>query len=175
MKRRNYFIISCLMLIAPATVQAQFDKGLNYKIETSATVSGGHNTPFWLVANKHGLSSIRKNNAYLDAGIFRDLEKDKKFSYAFGLEMVGASRFTSKFFIQQAYVDLRYRGMEISVGSKERGNEMKNDQLSSGSMTFYQCPSHPAGSDFNSRIYTFSMDQTLVAYKGTRGLWNVYG
>ncbi len=34
----------------------------------------------------------------------------------FGLEMVGASRFTSKFFIQQAYVDLRYRGMEISVG-----------------------------------------------------------
>lgn len=60
MKRRNYFIISCLMLIAPATVQAQFDKGLNYKIETSATVSGGHNTPFWLVANKHGLSSIRK-------------------------------------------------------------------------------------------------------------------
>ena len=106
--------------MAPAAVQAQFDKGLNYKIETSATVSGGHNTPFWLVANKHGLSSIRKNNAYLDAGIFRDLEKDKKFSYAFGLEMVGASRFTSKFFIQQAYVDLRYRGMEISVGSKER-------------------------------------------------------
>ena len=136
MKRRNYFIFSCLMLMAPAAVQAQFDKGLNYKIETSATVSGGHNTPFWLVANKHGLSSIRKNNAYLDAGIFRDLEKDKKFSYAFGLEMVGASRFTSKFFIQQAYVDLRYRGMEISVGSKERGNEMKNDQLSSGSMTF---------------------------------------
>lgn len=136
MKRRNYFIFSCLMPMAPAAVQAQFDKGLNYKIETSATVSGGHNTPFWLVANKHGLSSIRKNNAYLDAGIFRDLEKDKKFSYAFGLEMVGASRFTSKFFIQQAYVDLRYRGMEISVGSKERGNEMKNDQLSSGSMTF---------------------------------------
>ena len=63
--------------MAPAAVQAQFDKGLNYKIETSATVSGGHNTPFWLVANKHGLSSIRKNNAYLDAGIFRDLEKDK--------------------------------------------------------------------------------------------------
>ena len=45
------------MLMAPAAVQAQFDKGLNYKIETSATVSGGHNTPFWLVANKHGLSS----------------------------------------------------------------------------------------------------------------------
>ncbi len=46
MKRRNYFIFSCLMLMAPAAVQAQFDKGLNYKIETSATVSGGHNTPF---------------------------------------------------------------------------------------------------------------------------------
>lgn len=129
-------IISCLMLIVPVSLQAQFEKGLNYKIETSATVSGGENTPFWLVANKYGLSSIRKNNAYLDAGIFRDMEKDKKFSYAFGLELVGASRFTSEFFVQQAYADVRYSWLQLSVGSKERGNEMKNDQLSSGGMTF---------------------------------------
>lgn len=124
------------MLTAPVGVHAQFDKGLNYKIETSATLSGGEHTPFWLVANKHGLSSIRKNNAYLDAGIFRDMEKDKDFSYALGLEMVGASRFTSKFFIQQAYADVRYRWLQLSIGSKERGSELKNDLLSSGGMTF---------------------------------------
>lgn len=123
-------------MAAPVGMQAQFDKGLNYKIETSATLSGGEHTPFWLVANKHGLSSIRKNNAYLDAGIFRDMEKDKDFSYALGLEMVGAGRFTSKFFIQQAYADVRYRWLQLSVGSKERGSELKNDLLSSGGMTF---------------------------------------
>lgn len=120
----------------PLGMQAQFDKGLNYKIETGATLSGGEHTPFWLVANKHGLSSIHKNNAYLDAGIFRDMEKDKDFSYALGLEMVGASRFTSKFFIQQAYADVRYRWLQLSIGSKERGSELKNDLLSSGGMTF---------------------------------------
>lgn len=124
------------MLIASADIQAQFDKGLNYKIEAGATLSGGEHTPFWLVANKHGLSSIRKNNAYLDAGIFRDMEKDKDFSYALGLEMAGASRFTSKFFIQQAYADVRYRWLQLSIGSKERGSELKNDELSSGGMTF---------------------------------------
>lgn len=122
--------------MVPLGMQAQFDKGLNYKIETGATLSGGEHTPFWLVANKHGLSSIRKNNAYLDAGIFRDMEKDKDFSYALGLEMVGASRFTSKFFIQQAYADVRYRWLQLSIGSKERGSELKNDLLSSGGMTF---------------------------------------
>lgn len=136
MRFKNYIIISFMLMAPVTTMQAQFDKGLHYQIETSATLSGGEHTPFWLVANKHGLSSIRKNNAYLDAGIFRDLEKDKDFSYGFGLEMVGASRFTSKFFIQQAYADLRYHWLELSIGSKERGSELKNDQLSSGGMTF---------------------------------------
>lgn len=132
---KNYFLVGLMMLFSVGT-QAQIEKGLSYNVEAGATLSRGANTPFWLVANKHGLSSIQKNNAYLSAGIFRELEKDKKFTYGFGLEMAVMEHFTSRYVVQQAYADVRYRFWELSVGSKERGSELKNDALSTGGMTF---------------------------------------
>ncbi|MEG0647438.1 MAG: hypothetical protein RR471_09715, partial [Bacteroides sp.] len=80
---RNYLI--GLMLLVPFCVKAQFSKGLNYTTETGITLSSGSQTPFWLTANKHGLSSLEKNNAYLLAGIFRNPDVEKKFTYGFGL------------------------------------------------------------------------------------------
>lgn len=136
MRINRSYILAGLVTLLPICMQAQIDKGLNYSVEAGATVSNGSHTPFWLTANKYGLSSVRKNNAYLAAGIFRDIEKDKTFSYAFGLEMAALERFTSKFVIQQAYADVRYRFLELSIGTKERGSELKNDALSTGGMTF---------------------------------------
>lgn len=136
MKLNKYILSTSLLLTSSLAAFAQTQKTLDYTIETGATVGIGNHTPFWLVANRYGKSSIRKNNAYLDAGIFKRMEEDKDFSYALGLELVGASRFTSKFFVQQAYADVRYRWAELSVGSKERGNEILNDRLSSGGLTF---------------------------------------
>ena len=43
-------------------------KDLGYTVEAQATASSGQ-TPLWLNANKHGLSSLEKTNAYLMAGI----------------------------------------------------------------------------------------------------------
>lgn len=123
-------------MLAPVCIQAQIEKGLHYSVEAAATVSRGSATPFWLTANKYGLSSIIQNNGYMSAGLFRDIEKDKRFSYAFGLELAVAKRFTSDFVVQQAYADVRYRFWELSIGSKERGSELKNDALSTGGMTF---------------------------------------
>ena len=44
--------------------------------------------------------------------------------------------FTSKFVVQQLYVDVDYRKVRLSLGSKERTMMMKNNWLSSGSQTF---------------------------------------
>ena len=70
----------------PLNSYAQFIKELSYRAETGVSFSGGEHTPFWLTANKQGLSSIEKNNGYLRAGVFRELENDKRFSYAFGAD-----------------------------------------------------------------------------------------
>lgn len=53
--------------------------GLYYKVEAQGSVSTGENTPFWLVNNREGLASIEKNNGYIRAGLFREIEPEKRF------------------------------------------------------------------------------------------------
>ncbi|MDD6210592.1 MAG: capsule assembly Wzi family protein [Bacteroidales bacterium] len=106
-----------------------------YQAETGITAGGGEYTPFWLMSNRFGLSSADKNNGYIRAGIFRPIEKEKRFSYGFGVDLAGAYRFTSNFIIQQAYGELKYRCLGLLVGSKEIYDEFTNPLLSSGALT----------------------------------------
>ena len=94
------------MCMLPLTSYAQFTKGLSYRAETGVSFSGGEQTPFWLTANKQGLSSIEKNNGYLRAGVFRELENDKPFSYAFGADLAVAFNFNSTLGVQQFFAGL---------------------------------------------------------------------
>ena len=104
----------------PLNSYAQFIKELSYRAETGVSFSGGEHTPFWLTANKQGLSSIEKNNGYLRAGVFRELENDKRFSYAFGADLAVAYNFTSTFVVQQLYVDLKYRCLGLRLVGFQR-------------------------------------------------------
>lgn len=131
-KKQIIPIIVFLLFSLPAV--AQFTKGMNYKTEANTVFSGGENAPFWLTSNRYGLSSVENNNGYLRAGIFRPTEKEKKFSYGLGLDLAVAYGFTSVFVVQQAYADLKYGLVELSIGSKERAPELKNERLSSGGM-----------------------------------------
>ena len=93
--------------------------GLRYRGEAQVSFSSGQNTPFWLVSNKMGLSSIKKNNGYIRMGVFRDMDEDRKFSWGAGVDLVGAYNFTSSFVIQQLYGEIKYRCLGAMVGSKE--------------------------------------------------------
>lgn len=124
------------ILLLHLNTNAQITKRLNYRAETGISFSGGEHTPLWLTANKQGLSSIEKNNGYLRAGVFQKLENNKPFSYAFGADLAVAYNFTSTFVVQQLYVDMKYRCLGVSIGSKERHSEFNNQLLSSGGLTF---------------------------------------
>lgn len=129
-------VIYCSFIWFPLCGWGQSGDGnFGYRVDAFATLSSGEHTPFWLVANRHGFSSIAKNNFAVSAGIFKEHNKNP-FSYAFGLELAVAERFTSTFVVKRAYADIHYRAWELSVGSKERGSELKNDRLSTGGMTF---------------------------------------
>lgn len=135
MHLKKLSLLGLLFCLPLATLQAQFVKGMYYAVEANTGFSGGKHTPLWLNANRYGLSSVEKNNGYLRAGIFRPYDENR-FSYRFGVDLAAAYRFTSPFVIHQAYFDIRYYWFELSVGSKERCMEMKNQALSSGGMTF---------------------------------------
>ncbi len=129
--------IVLLFAVLPLSVvtRAQTGGEVTYIVESGVTVSKGEHSPLWLNANKQGLSSVEKNNTYVAAGVFRSLKKDKDFSYGYGLELAGAHNFTADFIIQQAYLDLKYHKIGLSIGSKERVGELVNQQLSSGGLT----------------------------------------
>ena len=120
-----------------STLLQRSTHGLEYGTEMSATLSDGDHAPFWLTSNRYGLSSVERNSAYLRAGIFRDVSRDDAYRWrlGYGADFVLAANFTSTFVVQQLYADLQYRALELSVGSKERPMELKNNRLSSGSQT----------------------------------------
>jgi hypothetical protein len=102
--------------------------------EFGASVHSGDHTPLWLVSNRHGLSSLR-NYTYLRGGAFyRDTLRS--WQWRAGVDLAATTGFTSTFVVQQAYLDLQYRRLELSVGSKEYDSPLLNQLLSSGGLTW---------------------------------------
>lgn len=113
------------------------DSLYHWKAQGMAATSSGH-TPFWLVNNRMGLSSTAQNNGYVRGAFFRDMSHRKRFSWGFGADIAVPYNFTSKFVIQQLYGEIRWRSLELAVGSKERYLGLVNEELGSGDMTFSQ-------------------------------------
>lgn len=118
---------------------AQLTDSVEYRVDRTMTVTnGGGNTPFWLTSNRYGLSGVRHSSWHYRLGAFRDTERDadRNWRVGYGADLVLAHRYTSDFIIQQLYFDLGYRNVRLSIGAKERPASLKNNELSSGSLTF---------------------------------------
>jgi hypothetical protein len=111
---------------------------LIYDTEIQLTTGSGDNNPLWLNANKYGLSSVSPNNGYFLKGVGRPLEADsaRNWGVGFYVDLGAAYNFTSGFFVQELYADFRFKKVVLSLGSKNRPMELKNNELSSGSQTF---------------------------------------
>ena len=106
-------------------------------VEAQLTESGGEHTPLWLNANKHGLSSLDKQNGYVRAGFIRPLEADsgRQWRRAFGADMALATGFTSTVVLQQFFGELGWKHGLLTIGAKEQPLEQKNEELSTGAQT----------------------------------------
>ncbi|MCM1311426.1 MAG: capsule assembly Wzi family protein [Bacteroides sp.] len=132
----------CMVLVAlsaenlPAQI-SRLGENLTFSAEMAGTMSNGEHAPFWLTANKYGLSSIENNSGYIRGGIFRNASADslRNWQIGYGADFVIPANYTSHFVIQQLYTELRYKKGLLSVGAKERMMELKNNDLSSGSQT----------------------------------------
>lgn len=130
------WLLPILMFALPVQAQKSEWGKIKYEIQTDIVFSTGENTPFWLISNRHGASSFKNNNANLSAGLFRDFDKKRGFTWAYGIECIGAWNHSSPFYIQQLYADIKYNCWELSIGSKERWAEGKHQTLSGGGLTF---------------------------------------
>ena len=142
--KKTLLIISALLLYLPTFSQNEekrettlsLTKGLTYNVELQSTFSRGQ-TPLWLNANRYGLSSLDKTNGYLRASLIRSLNNDstRRWGIGYGIDVAVPYHFTSKFVVQQAFIEARWLHGVLSIGSKNYPMELKNNLLSSGSQT----------------------------------------
>ncbi len=94
-------------------------------------------TPFWLSANRYGLSGIGKNWGLLKAGIERSTLPDSAHNWRIGYGATLAATYNTAhdFAVQELYADFEWHMLRLSVGSKERASELKNPRLSTGGLT----------------------------------------
>lgn len=109
---------------------------IRYLGEVETTFSGGENTPFWLMNNLQGLGSPERNNGFVRAAFFRDMDKGKRFSWGAGIDLVGGWNLSAPFNIHQFYGEVKYRCLNALIGSKEIWGEFNDPKLSSGNLLY---------------------------------------
>ena len=130
-------VAACLPLSAQApddSVLTARDSVYSWSAEAQATFSHGAHAPFWLAANRYGLSSLDRNHGFLRAGFFRHIDYRPRFSWAFAADFAVGYDLTSTFVIQQLYGQARWRCLQLTVGSREHTEGFLDPSLSSGDM-----------------------------------------
>lgn len=131
MKRIILFLTLTLLVVFTASAK---DFNLSYNAEANIICGGGDYTPFWMMNNTSGVTSDKNNSGYLRLGLFKNVAEDKKFSYSFGLEVVGAYRNEAPIYLQQAYFDAKLKNWSIFAGAREEKTMLWDEELSSGGM-----------------------------------------
>lgn len=170
MKALHKILAGIALLCIPAYGYSQISKTQDatiYKTEIFGSVATGSNTPFWQVSNHYGVVPLDAGNGVLNAGIFHNQHFDSKFRWGAGLDVVGAVPRYRNFYIQQAYAEIGYRSLLLTVGSKEQYNSLWDRRLSSGDMV------HSANSRPIPEVNISMPEFTLVPL--TKGLLQVKG
>lgn len=163
MIRIHQYIIRVFLIlffgIVSAVSFAQYP--LHYDVSFNGIFAETDEVPYQLASNRHGVVSPDGSNGWARVGLFRNWDTSSRFSYAFGIDLAGGFAQTStmlrtslqdsfdsysdefrrdvhlskmRFWIQQAYADIKYRSIFLSVGSKEYTGEITNFLLSSGDL-----------------------------------------
>lgn len=103
---------------------------MNYFAQLSTIATDGDKAPFWLTANRQGITSANKNSYHGRYGIeYGGRFINNKFGYKFSGDIVTAHNNNADFFVQQLYGEISWQWLTLSVGSKERFSETRIHQM----------------------------------------------
>lgn len=134
-------ILPLLLLLLPAFVWAQsgrMGENVEYSATLEGTTSSGDIAPFWFTNNRYGLGTNETTSGLVRASLKRSELCDslRRWRVGYGLDAAGFfSKEHTRFVLQQAYADLQWEVIRLSLGQKERTPELKNPLLSSGGLT----------------------------------------
>lgn len=130
----------CLLFalsIEAQTVVSRLADGLSLDVELSGTASRGDFAPLWLSSNRYGLSSVDSCSAYERVRLQRPLSADslRQWRIGYALDIVLLQNNVSDFAIQQAYVEVAWKKLQLTVGAKEQPIDLRNQELTSGGLS----------------------------------------
>ena len=129
--------VAALVVRAQSNQWSRLTDTLHLKTEFTATASHGDFAPYWMSNNRYGVASVNTKWASMRVGLSRDQQDDqgRKWQVGYGLEIAPVfQKQDSRFVLQQAYLDVQYKKVRLSIGAKERPSELKNQALSSGGL-----------------------------------------
>ena len=115
---------------------AGIKSSLNFRLETLGSLGTGDYAPFWFTSDRQGLSAYDNGSGYLRSAALGEMKFPSQFGVGYGIDLGLAAGMQSDFFIHQLYVDLSYKWMGLSIGSREIWGELKNENLSTGGLTW---------------------------------------
>lgn len=137
----RFFILSISLLLGLQTLQAQMSRlteDVEWKVTAQGSAGGGDNAPFWFTSNRFGLGPSTNYSGLSRVSLERKVENDslRFWGVGYGVDIAGAyGKHVNRFVIQQAYLDVQWKMLRLSVGQKERYSELKNPELSTGGLT----------------------------------------
>lgn len=124
------------LIILQMAVVAATAQHLSYNVELSGSAGSGNYAPFWHISNRQGAISEETKSGYLRVGFAGGHKFGKgDWSIDCGIDLISAKNHTSAMYIQQAFADVSWKMLTLSMGQKERWAPLKNHRLSTGGLT----------------------------------------
>lgn len=147
---RNRWLSTLALCICSLTAFAEFPVDYHVSFIGNAS-SNGSFAPYYISSNDHGIITQSKS-AYLRAAAFNLMDTTKRFSYGFGVDMLGGGASKTgyqiydtninalrtrevgpaNFWLQQLYGEVKYRGVFLTLGLKEHESALYNSKLGVG-------------------------------------------
>ena len=123
------FIIAGCCFIQSLHAQTDGDNELRMMAQLNNITSFGENAPYWFTANRQGVSSLEQHNGYLRlaATYGNHFGKKRQFGFRVTADITTAYNNARPIFVHQANAELSWKWLTLSVGSKERFAELKDD------------------------------------------------
>ena len=130
MNRISVVVIICLAFLISffSALEICAQKGdFRYYAQINTIASKGNFAPYWFVANNNGISSVDNVNGYARYGMSYDnrFGKSGSWSYNITADVLACFNQYSTISFQQAFADLSWKWLTLSIGSKERWGEQE--------------------------------------------------
>ena len=128
MKKRLMISVLCCVALLSTRAQSYLFEDISYNVSATGTAGGGDNAPFWFTSGRYGLSTKENYSGLFRARLQRTAETDSLHFWRVGYGIDIASpiyKGSSYFCVQQAFFDLEWKMLRLSLGQKERPLEFR--------------------------------------------------